>query len=117
MPSSIHMNGLSDVAAQSGMPMSHAFVRLESHGFVRERDLMQQASSVLTATSHALTELSKQFGTMPDGIHMQASLPSVPKAASNVDIVDVTDSVGEGKVSESNEELPFPVMDLPFDMH
>lgn len=120
MSAHMQINGSAGAVLQTGVPMSHGLVTVETHGqtydSTRSKELMQQTSDMLAATSHALL-LSKQLVSSSPGrrdLHKQAIPPPIP--SSIVDIVDVTDSVDASSqsVPESDKSLPFPVATLPF---
>ena len=80
------------------------------------KELMQQASDMLTATSHVLQDLSKQLhnDTEQASANDADGAPWVAETSpASVEIVDVTESVDDGS-PEPDMSLPFPVVDLPF---
>ena len=98
--------------------MSHDTVIVHSHrqpcGSHSNQESRQQASQLLSATTHVVGDLSRQLhADAQDGPDStgRSSLAQAAKNAASLKVIDVTNST-DG--SNPEPELPFPVFALPF---
>ena len=118
-------HGLQDNSAmafiqQPGASVSHGLAR----GLSMSHELMQQGSDLMVSTSHALHGLTKDYCVASVNVAQSQTVlqgcgfHKAGEKPSQVEIVDVTDSIGgdDGLTSTPAGALPFPSVALPFEV-